>query len=437
MCFVSGIVPDIYSQKFSIMISSFLNIAADSDFSIYNLPLGIFSTSELSPRPGMALGDFVIHLAALEEAGLLKTEHPGLRNALHADVLNPLIDCGAAVWKNLRLRVQSLFTKGNEALWQGSNPQLVLIPMKSARMHLPVRIGDYTDFYSSEYHAANVGAMFRDPQNPLLPNWKHIPVAYHGRSSSIVVSGTDFHRPFGQKKSPADELPSFGPSRQVDMELETAFIISGNTQAGSRIAVDDAEDHIFGMLLFNDWSARDLQSWEYVPLGPFLGKNFCSSVSPWVISMEALQPFRIPMPEIQEPAVLPYLQQKSRWTYDIHLEAELITSAGEEKVITQTNQKYLYWSMNQQLAHHTVNGCPMRTGDLLASGTISGPDPGSLGCLLEITKRGQNPVHIPDGSQRTFMEDGDQMILRGYAEKDGIRVGFGEVSGRLLPALAF
>lgn len=419
------------------MLSSFLDIPASSDFSIYNLPLGIFSARDLSARPGMALGNSIIHLAALRDSQLLDTEDSALKNALEAPSLNALMDCGPAVWKNLRIRVQTLFTAGNQPLWKGADPQSVLIPMQEAQMHLPVEIGDYTDFYSSEYHAANVGAMFRDPQNPLLPNWKHIPVAYHGRSSSIVISGTDFHRPFGQKKAPGEELPSFGPSRQVDMELETAFIISSNTRAGSRIAVDEAEDYIFGMLLFNDWSARDLQSWEYVPLGPFLGKNFCSSVSPWVISMEALQPFKIPMPENQEPAVLPYLQQKNRWTYDIQLEAHFQTPAGEEMVITRSNQKYLYWSMNQQLAHHTVNGCPMRTGDLLASGTISGPDPGSLGCLLEITRRGQNPLQFPDGSQRTFMEDGDRIILRGFAEKDGIRVGFGEVSGRLLPALAF
>jgi fumarylacetoacetase len=309
--------------------------------------------------------------------------------------------------------------------------------MQTASLHLPVHIGDYTDFYSSEYHAANVGAMFRDPQNPLLPNWKHIPVGYHGRSSSIVVSGTDFHRPYGQFKAPAEELPSFGAAKQVDMELETAFIISRNTPLGSRIGVDEAEDSIFGMLLFNDWSARDLQSWEYVPLGPFLGKNFCSSVSPWVVSMEALKPFRVHMPEKQEPEVLPYLKQKNRWTYDIQLEAEFCTAEGQKKTITRTNQKYLYWSMNQQLAHHTINGCPMRTGDLLASGTISGPDADSLGCLLEITRRGQNPVHFEGGLQRNFMQDGDRITLRGFAEKNGIRVGFGEVTGKLLPALAF
>jgi fumarylacetoacetase len=419
------------------MLNSFLPIPADSDFSIQNLPLGIFSTSEFSARPGMALGGNIVHLAALQECGLLHDGGEVLKTALLSHTLNALMECGPAVWKGLRLRVQELFSEGNQTLWKGTDPHSVLVKMQNASLHLPVHIGDYTDFYSSEFHAANVGAMFRDPQNPLLPNWKHIPVGYHGRSSSIVVSGTDFHRPYGQFKSPADELPSFGAAKQVDMELETAFIISRNTPLGSRIGVDEAEDSIFGMLLFNDWSARDLQSWEYVPLGPFLGKNFCSSVSPWVLSMEALIPFRVPMPEKQEPEVLPYLKQKNRWTYDIQLEAEFATADGQKKTIARTNQKYLYWSINQQLAHHTINGCPMRIGDLLASGTISGPDTDSLGCLLEITRRGQNPVHFEDGSQRNFMQDGDRITLRGFAEKNGIRVGFGEVTGKLLPALAF
>jgi fumarylacetoacetase len=419
------------------MLNSFLPIPADSDFSIHNLPLGIFSTPDLSARPGMALGGYIVHLAALQEFGLLSDGGEELKIALKSNTLNALMECGPVVWKGLRLEVQQLFSEGNQSLWKGKDHHAVLVNMQTASLHLPVHIGDYTDFYSSEYHAANVGAMFRDPQNPLLPNWKHIPVGYHGRSSSIVVSGTDFHRPYGQFKAPAEELPSFGAAKQVDMELETAFIISRNTPLGSRIGVDEAEDSIFGMLLFNDWSARDLQSWEYVPLGPFLGKNFCSSVSPWVVSIEALKPFRVHMPEKQEPEVLPYLKQKNRWTYDIQLEAEFCTAEGQKKTITRTNQKYLYWSMNQQLAHHTINGCPMRTGDLLASGTISGPDADSLGCLLEITRRGQNPVHFEGGLQRNFMQDGDRITLRGFAEKNGIRVGFGEVTGKLLPALAF
>jgi fumarylacetoacetase len=415
-------------------MKSFLNISDQSDFSIYNLPFGIFSSPEFSPRPGIRLGDFIIHLQKLKEVGLLKNLEGSIKNELQEGTLNAMISLGPQIWKNLRTRVQELFSIG--ASGQGNLESAIpfLIPVSEVTMHLPVQIGDYTDFYSSENHAANVGAMFRDPQNPLLPNWKHIPVGYHGRSSSIVVSGTNFKRPKGQIKPPNAEIPVYAPSKQIDMELETAFIVGRNTQLGMQIPVEEAEDFIFGMVLFNDWSARDIQSWEYVPLGPFLGKNFCSSMSPWVVTMDALAPFRSPMPTEQNPEVQPYLYQKERWTYDLHLEAELILNSGQKKVITKTNQKFLYWSMNQQLAHHTVNGCPMRIGDLLASGTISGPDSESLGCLLEITKRGQNPLVFQDGITRTFMEDGDQMILRGFAEKAGIRVGFGEVVGMVLPA---
>lgn len=413
-------------------MTSFIQIPASSDFSIYNLPWGIFSTPSLSARPGMALGNQIIHLSALENLGLLNGISPGL---LVSPVLNPLIEAGPEVWKILRNRVQTLFLDGNQSLWGSSDPTSVLIEMNSATLHLPIEIGDYTDFYSSENHAANVGSMFRDPQNPLLPNWKHIPVGYHGRTSSIVVSGTNFHRPKGQIKPADSEKPIFGPSRQMDLELETAFIVGKSTKMGESIAVDEAESFMFGMVLFNDWSARDIQSWEYVPLGPFLGKNFCSSMSPWVVSFDALAPFRQSVESKQQPAVLPYLDQKSRWTYDIHLEVEFALPDGNSKIISHSNQKYLYWTMNQQLAHHTINGCPMRVGDLLASGTISGPTSDSLGCLLEITRRGQNPVDFGNGTTRNFMEDGDTMILRGFCQKDEIRVGFGEVRGTVLPAL--
>ncbi len=412
-----------------------LPIPSDSDFSIYNLPFGIFSTEKWSPRVGIRLGDFVIHIEELRLAGHLGSLEWQYETTFVQGTLNAMIEAGPNCWRDLREKVQKLFSIGNEAVTKREDPARFLVSIKEATMHLPIQIGDYTDFYSSEYHASNVGAMFRDPQNPLLPNWKHIPVGYHGRSSSIVVSGTNFHRPKGQIKAPTAEIPSFSTSKQIDMELETGFILSRNTSMGSSIAVDEAEDSIFGMVLFNDWSARDLQSWEYVPLGPFLGKNFCSSVSPWIVTMDALKPFRVEMPIKQEPEVLSYLQQKERWTYDIQLEAELILENGSRKIISQTNQKYLYWSMNQQLAHHTINGCPMRVGDLLASGTISGPTADSLGCLLEITKRGQNPIEFSTGEKRNFMEDGDSIILRGYCEKDGIRIGFGEVAGTVLPAI--
>ena len=414
-------------------LTSWLSIAPDSDFSIHNLPFGIFSTQVLSPRPGIALGDQVIHLAALVENGLMDSSFKSISNELEAPVLNPLIESGPEIWKKLRLEVLRLFSNEKPKAWDGHNQEDYLVPMAKAKLHLPVQIGDYTDFYSSEYHATNVGLMFR-PDNPLMPNWKHMPIAYHGRSSSIVVSGTDFHRPKGQLKPPTAEVPIYAPTRQMDMEIETGFVMGKSTEQGSSIGVEKADQYIFGMLLFNDWSARDIQAWEYQPLGPFLGKNFCSSVSPWIVTMEALEPFRLPLPA-QSPEVLSYLKADELWTLDIHLEAELALPSGASKTITKTNQKYLYWSLNQQLAHHTVNGCPMRTGDLLASGTISGPTPDSLGCLLESTKRGQNPIVFDNGEQRTFMEDGDRITLKGFAEKDGIRVGFGEVTGKVLPAI--
>lgn len=410
-------------------LTSWLPIAADSDFSIYNLPFGIFSTPSLSPRPGIALGNHIVHLAALNEGGLLGESYRAVQKALESPSLNALLEVGLRLTRQLRWDVQTLFT--------GTRPdtftdEKYLVPMAGATLHLPVQVGDYTDFYSSEYHATNVGKLFR-PDNPLMPNWKHMPIGYHGRSSSIVVSGTDFIHPSGQIKPPTAEAPFFSPSRQVDLELETGFIIGRHSPMGLPISPSQAVDYIFGMVLFNDWSARDIQSWEYQPLGPFLGKNFCSSMSPWVVTMEALEHFKVPLPP-QEPAVLDYLKMENDWLLDIHLEAEFVLSSGAAKTITQTNQKYLYWSMNQQLAHHTINGCPMRIGDLLASGTISGPSPDSLGCLLESTRRGQEPVAFSDGSTRTFMQDGDRITIRGFAEKDGIRVGFGEVTGQMLPA---
>lgn len=413
-------------------LQSIWPIPAHSDFSIYNLPFGIFSTPSLSPQPGIRIGNHIVHLASLAQSGFL--EEAGLQWAaqLQSPTLNPLIQAGPAAWRTIRLRVQTLFSESPHDLWHGDTPHRFMIPVEEATMHLPVAIGDYTDFYSSENHAFNVGVLFRDPANALLPNWKHIPVGYHGRSSSIVVSGTDFHRPAGQVKPPTAEVPTFGPSRQVDLELETAFIVGRNTAMGTQIDVNEAEDAIFGMVLFNDWSARDIQAWEYVPLGPFLAKNFCSSMSAWVVTMDALAPFKTKMPQNQEPEVLPYLRQTNRWTYDIHLQADLILPTGQQKTISKTNQKHLYWSMNQQLAHHTINGCPMRVGDLLASGTISGPTPDSLGCMLEMTKKGQQPIEFDNEVKRTFLEDGDRITITGWAEKEGIRIGFGEVTGRVL-----
>ena len=300
-------------------------------------------------------------------------------------------------------------------------------------MMMPVHIPNYTDFYSSIEHATNVGKMFRDPANALLPNWKHLPVGYHGRASSIVVSGTDIIRPKGQTK-PADvDSPIFGPSKQLDFELEMAFIVNKNTEMGDSISTAEAEDAIFGMVIFNDWSARDIQSWEYVPLGPFLGKNFGSSVSPWVVTLEALEPFRSASPK-QEPEVLDYLKFEGNQNYDINLTVFLKPENGDENLISESNYKFMYWNMTQQLAHHTINGCNVEVGDLYASGTISGEHPNSFGSMLELTWRGTNPLQLKDGQERKFINDNDTVIMRGHAEKDGIRVGFGEVSGKILPA---
>jgi fumarylacetoacetase len=308
-----------------------------------------------------------------------------------------------------------------------------MIKQSDATMLMPVHVPNYTDFYSSREHATNVGAMFRDPKNALLPNWLHLPVGYHGRASSIVVSGTPIHRPKGQTKLDAEEMPSFGPSKSLDFELEIAFITGKATQMGDSISTAQADDYIFGLVLFNDWSARDLQRWEYVPLGPFLAKNFGSTVSPWVVTLEALEPYKEQGP-LQEPAVLPYLQYEGRKNYDINLDVTIHTDKGAEKVVSHSNFKYMYWNMAQQLAHHTVNGCNITVGDMYASGTISGPTSDSYGSMLEITWGGKNPVAMPDGTERKFINDNDTVTIKGYAKKDGVRIGFGECSGKILPS---
>ena len=300
-------------------------------------------------------------------------------------------------------------------------------------MLLPVRIPNYTDFYSSEEHATNVGSMFRDPKNALLPNWKHLPVGYHGRASSIVVSGTNIHRPKGQIKTADKKLPEFSATQKLDFELEVAFITCGESKLGHSISVAQADDYIVGFVLFNDWSARDIQQWEYVPLGPFLGKNFASTISPWIVTMDALEPFRVSGPP-QDPKVLPYLAYEGKKNFDVLLEVLFQSDNSDQTILCRSNYKFLYWNINQQLAHHTVNGCNVQVGDLYASGTISGPSPGSYGSMLELSWNGQRPLTMPDGSERRFLEDGDTVIMRGYAEKDGVRIGFGECKGKILPA---
>lgn len=414
-------------------LRTWIDVPAHSDFTIQNVPFGIFSITDRAPRPGTRIGDLVIDLGALADAGLLNDLGIDLAT-FKAPVLNPLLRYGKQGTRALRGRLSDLFDVRNPLLQDNAAVRAkALFPIADAIMHLPVHIGDYTDFYSSRQHAYNVGVMFRDPANALLPNWLHLPVGYHGRSSSIVVSGTPVRRPMGQYKAFPDAAPEFGPTRQLDMELEMGFITYEGNALGDRITTAEAEEKIFGLVLFNDWSARDIQAWEYVPLGPFLGKNFGSSMSPWVVTLDALEPFRIPSP-VQDPPVLPYLRQEGPHHFDIALEAAITTAGGVETTISRSNFKHMYWSMAQQLAHHTVNGCNVRAGDLMASGTISGDTPESYGSLLELTWKGTRPVKLNDGTERGFLNDGDALVLRGHAERNGVRVGFGEVKGEILPA---
>ena len=409
-------------------LKSWLDISPESDFSIYNLPYGIFSTPTQAKTVGVALGEYIIDLAALAESKFWDIPMPA--SALRNGFLNDFIGLGSELHAQVRQKIQTLFTTEVPNFRAEASKFLVL--QSAATLHLPVRIGDYTDFYSSLEHASNVGSMFRDANNPLLPNWKHLPVGYHGRSSSIVISGTPIKRPWGQIKPPTAESPIFQPSQQMDFELEVAFVIGKSTQLGQRVNVNQAEEYIFGFVLFNDWSARDIQSWEYVPLGPFLGKNFGSSVSAWVVPLAALEPFRTAAPT-QDPPPLPYLQADQHTTFDLNLTVALQPQNGLPQVICQSNFKYLYWSVSQQIAHHTVNGCNLNIGDMCASGTISGSQPDSFGSMLELTWRGTKPLKVQD-VERKFLADYDTLTIRGVAQKGEIRVGFGEVKGQILPA---
>lgn len=408
-------------------MQSWLSVSPDSDFSIYNIPFGIFKTADKSPRAASIIGSSVIDLLWLSEQGFFDDLNLD-KSVFTKSTLNDFIALGKTKTNAVRKKIQSLFSIENEA--QKEKLQGALINANEAQMLLPVHIPNYTDFYSSREHATNVGTMFRDPNNALLPNWLHLPVGYHGRASSIVVSGTPIHRPKGQTKADDQPQPTFGPTKLLDFELEVGFVIGKNTELGTSISTAEAEDYIFGLLLFNDWSARDIQKWEYVPLGPFLAKNFASSASPWIVTLEALEPFRTETPA-QEPTPLPYLQFSGKKNYDINLDVRLKTATGAEKTISKSNFKYMYWNMCQQLAHHTVNGCNVEVGDLYASGTISGPTPDSYGSLLEITWGGKNPIALPDGTERKFLQDGDTLTITGFAQKNDVRVGFGEVTGKI------
>lgn len=414
-------------------LKSWVEVPANSDFPIQNLPFGIFKSDGGQAKVGVAIGDKVLDLAVLNKLGYfsdLNIEQSVFEN----QYLNDLIALGQPMWRKLRQRVSVLLRNDDPELRENiEDRRLVLLEQSSIQMLMPVKIGDYTDFYSSKEHATNVGTMFRDPDNALLPNWVHIPVGYHGRASSIVVSGTDIHRPKGQTIPADSNQPVFGPTRLLDFELEMAFIVGKPNKLGTKVSTAEAEDHIFGMVLFNDWSARDIQKWEYVPLGPFLAKNFASSISPWIVTLDALQPYKTASPK-QDPAPLPYLEYEGEKSYDINLEVAIKPEAAEEKTVCNSNFKHMYWNMAQQLAHHTVNGCNLQIGDMCASGTISGSTPDSYGSMLELTWRGSKPIAMPDGTERKFINDGDTVIMRGYCEKDGIRLGFGEVTGKVLPA---
>jgi len=415
-------------------LKSFIEVPADSHFPIQNLPFGVFQPRDGKPRVGIAIGDLIVDLPVLEELGHFQSPEFRAQKVFSGDSLSAFLALGRSAWRKTRETVQHLLGADTPIL--RDDPVIrarVFHPQKDVVMKLPACIGNYTDFYSSYHHAYNVGTMLRGPENALMPNWKWLPVAYHGRASSVVVSGTDVRRPSGQTKAPDAATPTFGPTKSLDYELEMAFLIGPGNSLGQPVPIDRAADYIFGFVLMNDWSARDIQSWEYQPLGPFLAKNFCTSISPWVVTLEALEPFRRPLPS-QDPEPLPYLRAKNDFTFDIQLEAQLQTSSMDApRVITRTNFQNLYWSVAQQLAHHTVTGCNLQPGDLLASGTISGPTEESRGCMLELTWRGANPLKLLNGETRKWLEDGDTLTITGWCQGDGYRIGFGEVSGRILP----
>ena len=417
-------------------LKSFIEVSSDSHFPLENLPFGVFQPKRGKPRVGVAIGDLIVDLSELEKLGHFQSPEFQNRRVFSEDSLNSFLALGRPAWRKTREIVQHLLSADTAILRDDARLQKKMFhAQKKVTMKLPARIGNYTDFYSSYHHAHNVGTMLRGPENALMPNWKWLPVAYHGRASSVVVSGTDVRRPSGQTKAPDAAAPAFGPSKSFDYELETAFLIGPGNSLGEPVPIDRAADHIFGLVLMNDWSARDIQAWEYQPLGPFLAKNFATSISPWVVTLEALEAFRRPL-EPQDPEPLPYLRAQNDFTFDIQFEAQLQTSSmNAPHLITKTNFQNLYWSISQQLAHHTVNGCNLGPGDLLASGTISGATEESRGCMLELTWRGANPLKLPNGETRKWLEDGDKLTITGWCQGDGYRVGFGEVSGRILPAL--
>ena len=413
-------------------LSSWISVPEGSDFPIQNLPFGVVKLNGSVPCVATRIGDTVIDIAQLFDMGQLHVDG-FTASDFQQEFLNPMMKKGKEATRNLRQALSDLFSSENQAAIKNEGIRNALIPLSDVEMCMPVQIGDYTDFYSSKEHATNVGTMFRDPANALLPNWLWIPVGYHGRSSSVIISGQDIHRPKGQIKPDDNEPPILAASRQLDFELEMGFITYDGKPLGDSISTTEAEDFIFGMCLFNDWSARDIQKWEYVPLGPFLAKNFASSISCWIVTMDALQPFAVNTPE-QDPAVLSYLAFEGKKSYDIHLQVGMTPENSTEKIICNSNFKYMYWNMSQQLAHHTVNGCNVHCGDLMGSGTISGSIPDSFGSMLELAWKGTKPLSMNDGSERRFIQDGDTITMRGFCQNEQIRIGFGEVKAKILPA---
>jgi len=418
---------------------SFIEVDPESPFPIQNLPIGIFSTDSKTPRAGMAIGNKVVDLAVLAEQGFFKDFDASCFNE---PSLNSFMKLGKTAWRSARKVVGDLLSSDNATLRDDQNLQSkCLVSMNEVQMHLPAQIGDYTDFYSSREHATNVGIMFRGKDNALQPNWLHLPVGYHGRSSSVVVSGTNIRRPRGQvliDKTDPKKGPMYSPCRVLDFELEMAFFVGQSNELGDPISMENAEDHIFGVVLMNDWSARDIQKWEYVPLGPFGAKNFATTISPWIVSLDALEPFRCEpsFGPSQDPEPLEYIKDPnySSGTYDIKLSVAIQPENRKPSTVTNSNFRHLYWNMRQQLVHHTVTGCNMQPGDLLGSGTISGKAENNFGSMLELSWSGSKDVPLGDGETRKFLKDGDNVIMQGYCQGDGYRIGFGDCSGKILPA---
>jgi fumarylacetoacetase len=414
-------------------LRSFIAVDPASDFPIQNLPYGVFSTAASpTPRVGVAIGDYVLDLWELEQDCRIVVGEFGV---FSAPTLNPFMTLGPKVWSQTRARISELLRQDHPELRDNEKLRArTLVPMAQVKLHLPFAVAGYTDFYSSKEHATNVGVMFRGKDNALQPNWLHMPIGYNGRASTVVVSGTKVRRPRGQLKPPGAEVPSFGPCKRLDFELEMGVVVGQPSEMGEMLTEVQAGEMIFGFVLLNDWSARDIQQWEYVPLGPFQAKAFATSISPWVVTREALEPFRVDGP-MQDPAPLPYLKQAQPNNFDLQLDVVLrAAQMNEGQRICRTNFKYMYWSSVQQLVHHAACGCAMNVGDLLGSGTISGPEKDQRGSLLEISWNGTEPVELSGGVKRTFLEDGDSLVMRGWCQGDGYRVGFGEVEGTILAA---